>query len=164
VGHAAPLARGSSGQDGFAGHDLASTKDMNTQAMLTTHPKAKRINIDPLVTCIEACHDCVQACTTCADACLAEEMVAELRRCIRTNLDCAEICGATADVLSRLTEPEASVVRAQLEACALVCNACAEECERHAKKHEHCRVCAASCRRTEKICQQLLGQLRAAAK
>ena len=30
------------------------------------------------------------------DACLSEDMVDQLRKCIRTNLDCADICDTTA--------------------------------------------------------------------
>jgi hypothetical protein len=83
-------------------------------------------------------------------------MVVDLRRCIRLNLDCAEICAATGAVLSRQTMPDTSLIRAQLAACAEACRVCAEECERHAEMHEHCRVCAECCRRCEKACRALV--------
>ena len=47
-------------------------------------------------------------------------------------------------------------IRKLLEACATACRLCGEECERHASKHEHCRVCAESCRQCEKVCQAAL--------
>jgi hypothetical protein len=90
---------------------------------------------------------------------LSEEMVAELTKCIRTNLDCADLCAVTARVLSRHTGYDANITRAAVEACRSACKACADECERHADMHEHCRVCAESCRRCEQACEELLRSL-----
>ena len=129
---------------------------MHTQQMLDTHPQKTQTSNPALVTCIQACLDCSQTCNACADACLAEEMVADLRRCIRLNLDCADLCEVSARLLSRQTEAEVTLLRAQVEAMVLACRLCAEECERHADMHEHCRVCADACRRCEQACQQLL--------
>lgn len=115
------------------------------------------LEVDPLVACIEACLDCAQACTACADACLDEEMVADLRRCIRLNADCADVCATTAAVMSRTGAGTEEVRQAMLAACAEVCRRCAEECESHASMHEHCAVCAEACRRCEAACQALLA-------
>ena len=126
---------------------------MQTKDMIATHPDVKgNVNQD-LLQFIDAAYECAQACTSCADACLAEEMVAELRQCIRLNLDCADVCSATATVASRMTGSNEEVVRKMLEACARACRLCGDECERHASKHEHCRICAESCRRCAKACQ-----------
>jgi hypothetical protein len=38
----------------------------------------------------------------------------------------------------------------------VACLACAEECDRHAAHHEHCRVCAAVCRRCKQACDELV--------
>jgi hypothetical protein len=128
--------------------------------MLQTYPQdLGGIDREKLVACIEACVECAQACTACADACLAEEMVADLRRCIRTNLDCADVCDTAGRVLTRRTDPDADVTRAVLEACATACRACGDECGSHAEMHEHCRVCAESCRRCEQACRDLLAAL-----
>ena len=117
--------------------------------MLDVFPKGlSNIDEDKLAECIAACFECAQACTACADACLAEDMVAELTKSIRTDLDSADICLATGDVLSRHTG-FANVTRAVLEACATACRACADECKGHADMHEHCRICAQACRRCE---------------
>ncbi len=86
-------------------------------------------------------------------------MVAELTTCIRTDLDCADICLATGNALSRHTGRDANVIRAFLEACATSCKACGDECESHAGMHEHCRICAESCRRCEEACRSLLSSL-----
>ena len=112
---------------------------------------------DQLVACIEACFACDQACTACADACLAESTVAELRRCIATNLSCADVCSVTGRILSRPFGYDDAVTRMALEACREACRRCAEECERHAHMHEHCRICAEVCRRCEQACDLLLA-------
>lgn len=103
--------------------------------------------------------DCMRACTTCADACLAEEDLTSLRDCIRTDLDCADVCLATARVVARGTPGGLAVLRAQLEACAVACGICADECERHAEHHDHCRACAEACRRSAEACQAMLREL-----
>lgn len=128
--------------------------------LLRTHPKQSTLDGGKLAQATLALAACSGACTFCADACLSEEMVADLRRCIRLNQDCAAICAATASVLVRgAAEPQQPVLRLQLEACAAACTACGEECGRHAQMHEHCRICAEVCRTCEGACRQLLGSL-----
>ena len=134
----------------------------HVQEMFATHPRGSSASPD-LAACIEACFECEQSCTACADACLAEESIGDLRRCIRLNLDCADMCETTGRVLSRLTETDPFLQRAVLEACAEACRVCAEECERHAQMGmEHCRVCAESCRRCEQACRAALDGVQAA--
>lgn len=125
--------------------------------MLRTTPSPIGFPPEILAACIEACQDCALACTACADACLGEEMVADLRRCITTDLGCADVCGSTARVLSRHSGYDPGLTRAVLTACREACRVCAEECESHAEMHEHCRVCAEACRRCEEACAQLVA-------
>lgn len=133
---------------------------MNRAAeMLNTHPRATHIGVQVLARCIDECFDCAQTCASCADACLGEENVAELIRCIRLNEDCKTACMPTGEMLSRQTEAEWGVLRAQLEACRQACGACGVECEKHAGHMEHCRVCAESCRSCEKACDELLAAI-----
>lgn len=134
---------------------------MNTRAMLETHPQPTNLDAATLTSAIDAAFECAQVCTSCADACLAEEMVAELRRCIRLDLDCADVCTTTARILSRQTELDLALLQVQLEACRRACGLCGDECEQHAQMHAHCRVCAEACRRCEKSCNQLLLTLAA---
>ncbi|PXY21243.1 four-helix bundle copper-binding protein [Prauserella muralis] len=119
------------------------------------------IDRDALVRCIEACLACAQACTACADACLSEadDQLPMLRKCIRSNADCADVCETTARILSRHTGYDANLTQAVLEACATVCRSCGDECEQHAGRHEHCRVCAEACRDCEQACRELIGSL-----
>lgn len=130
-----------------------------TQRMLATYPKDIHYDRTKLAAAIDTVIDCAETCTQCADACLSEDMVASLTACIRTDLDCADICGATARVLSRHTAFNPDVTRSQLQACVAACHACAEECEKHAAMHEHCRICAEVCRACEQTCRELLAAL-----
>lgn len=132
---------------------------MHTQPMLKTHPLSPFMDREALSACIDECFACAQACTACADACLAEDHVKMLIRCIRLNLDCADICGATGRMLSRQSEPSPEVLRAQLQSCAMACRVCGEECKKHAQMHGHCRVCAESCHQCEEACNRVLAAI-----
>ncbi len=128
--------------------------------MLDTHPWPGNVDREVLARCIEECFSCSQTCTSCADACLSEERVGHLRKCIRLNLDCADICATTGAVLTRQTEYDAPTSKAQLEACREVCATCGEECGRHAQMHEHCRICEEACRRCQEACDRLLEAMK----
>ena len=132
---------------------------MHTREMIASHPDVRGNVNQSLLAAIDEAYACAQACTSCADACLAEEMVAQLRQCIRLNLDCADVCAATATVGSRRTGSDEEVIRKMLDACAAACRLCGEECQRHASKHEHCRICADACRTCESACQEALRTL-----
>jgi hypothetical protein len=113
-----------------------------------------------LIRCIDICFECAQACTACADACLREDDLGELVKCVRLNLDCADICETTGRVLSRETGHDVDLIRGILEACAQACRSCGDECERHARTHDQCRICAEVCRRCERECQDMLTAIR----
>lgn len=133
-----------------------------TAEMLRTYPAdLGGVDREALTRCIDECVACGQACTACADACMSEpdQALPALRKCIRSNEDCADLCDTTARILSRHTGYDANITRAVLEACATVCRSCGDECERHAAQHEHCRVCAEACRRCERACRELIGSL-----
>lgn len=133
----------------------------HTREMLATHPRSPNGKVDALTSCIEACFDCAQTCTSCADACLGEQDVASVVKCIRLNLDCADVCDTTGRLVSRRTEVDVGTVRAQLQACIEACRVCGEECEKHAGHMEHCRVCAEACRACKQACEALLGSFSA---
>jgi hypothetical protein len=84
-----------------------------------------------------------------------------LRRCIRLNLDCADLCDATARMLSRQTGPHWELIWSAVQTMAMACQICGQECEMHASQHEHCRVCAEACRKCEEACNRLLNALTA---
>lgn len=130
-----------------------------TKDVVRAHTSRYAVKDDHLVAVIDVASACAQVCMMCADACIAEEMVADLRRCIRLDLDCADVCSVTARMLSRQTEPNVALMRAQLEVCVQACRLCGDECASHAEMHEHCRLCSESCRRCEEACIRLLDVL-----
>lgn len=130
---------------------------MHTSRMIQTNPAPVVFGLDSLARCIDACFDGAQACIACADACLGERDLDALRRCIRLDQDCADICGATGRVLSRQQHAELALLARQVHACLLACQLCAAECEKHAAQHAHCRVCAEACRTCEAACQAVLA-------
>ena len=128
--------------------------------MLDTYPRRFDVDANLLAGTIDALVECANTCTQCADACLSEDALSsDLAKCIRWNLDCADVCGATSRVVSRQTGYDANVTRSLLEACTSVCQSCGDECDRHGEHMAHCRVCAQSCRRCEQACRQLLAAM-----
>ncbi|MGH8880153.1 MAG: four-helix bundle copper-binding protein [Stackebrandtia sp.] len=111
-----------------------------------------------LAACIQECYACSQACTACADACLSEADVASLVKCIRSDLDCADICSTTGKVLSRHTGYDANLTRAMLEACAMACRSCGDICAQHSDM-AHCQACAHACRSCEQACLELIDSI-----
>lgn len=116
------------------------------------------LNVERLTAVIEQALDCAAHCEACADACL-EEGDADLNRCVRADLDCADICYATSKVVGRAGASGAPWIE-QVEVCAQACANCAAECEKHQDHHEHCRACAEACRRCEQACRDLISTVR----
>ena len=125
---------------------------MSLHKMIGLHPDVAGNPSDELTTAARHAMFCAALCTSCADACLAEEM--EMRQCIRSCLDCVDVCEAMTRIAVRRTGNNAEVVRTMLEACIRTCELCAEECERH--EHEHCRLCAQMCRECAGDCRSAL--------
>ena len=125
---------------------------MNSHPMIASHPDVKGNYSAPLVHCIDESFACAQTCISCADACVAEPRVEMLRQCIRLNLDCADICHAVGALASRRTGSNEEILRQAILLCEAACAACAEECEKHASQHEHCKICAQHCRACEEAC------------
>ena len=132
---------------------------MTFEDIIRLHPQPTSVDRAALAGCITACLDCEASCSACADASLSEPDVPEMRRCIRLCLDCADTCTATVRVATRQSEVDLDLLRAIVDACSRVCGASAEECERHAAHHEHCRVCAEVCRRCTRACDDLVAAI-----
>lgn len=147
----------------MAGHGFrryASLRMKTIEMMLRSHPRADPQRVVDYAEALKALSTCAEICTACADACLGEtEHLVHLRRCITTNLACADVCTATARVLVRWTETPHELVQAQLHACVVSCQHCADECEQHDDAHDHCRICAETCRYCQERCNFLLGEL-----
>ncbi|HEX6239708.1 MAG TPA: hypothetical protein VFZ61_02395 [Polyangiales bacterium] len=117
------------------------------------------VSASSLAECIEVCQRCVASCTACADECLGQADITFLQRCIRLNLDCAEVCNTIARLLSRRHQPELSTLRALLEAGTTICAATANEAQKHTDQHEHCRLTAEICLAGARSCDAALTML-----
>ena len=96
---------------------------------------------------------CQKACNTCFDACLNEDHVQMMAECIRTDRDCADICG----IVLSFTQRESRLLPELITACIKACQLCASECGQH--DHDHCQACAKVCRECEAACQTYLDSL-----
>ncbi|WP_241661129.1 four-helix bundle copper-binding protein [Thermomonospora catenispora] len=132
-----------------------------TAQMLETYPADVHLDHRRLASVIDRLTACAQACAACADACLSEpaEELPRLARCIRDTMDCADICHATAAVLSRHTGYDASLTHAQVQAAVQATTTCGDSCAEHAEAHEHCRICMQACREAEEAMTGLLPEL-----
>jgi len=124
-------------------------------AVFRAHPYQPQ-GIESILECLRTCSECSIACIGCADACMAEDAVADLRECIRVNLDCADLAATTGAVIARLTKPQKAPVKALLNATIESCHSCAQVCENHAAMHEHCKACAECCHSCAHACTALL--------
>jgi len=128
--------------------------------LLDAYPGTLNADAGVLAATIDALSDCAQACIADADDDLHEQNLAEMVTCIRLCWDCADVCSATLGVVTRQTAYDASVTKPLLEACVAVCKSCGDECQRHARHHQHCGICEQACRRCEQACRTLLGTLK----
>jgi hypothetical protein len=99
--------------------------------------------------CIDACYACADACDHCAIACLGEPQPKLMARCVALDIDCAQVCRLAAGFMARGSQHDSAVCAL----CAMVCESCAEECNRHAM--DHCQQCAAACRKCAGECRRM---------
>lgn len=138
------------------GTTVTTTSETITSTLHLDLPAPTR---EALTRAISALLGCVETCNACAAACLREPDLDTMRACIATDLDCAAICETAAGVLARFDGTLRQDTRALLAACVAACKTCGEECAKHAKHHEHCKVCAEACRQCEDACRDLLTEL-----
>ena len=126
---------------------------VSIEKMIRLHPDVGQDLNEALAMAARHSMLCSLFCTSCADACLAEEM--DMRQCVRTCMDCADVCNATAHLAVRRTGQNVELLRAQLEICIKACETCAAECGKH--DHEHCKLCATMCRECAGDCRKALA-------
>ena len=73
---------------------------MTVREIIERHPRPVSFDRD-LLFVYRRVFDCSATCTGCADACLGESDVLELVRCVRLNLDCADVCDTVGRVVTR---------------------------------------------------------------
>lgn len=108
--------------------------------------------------CAKACSDCQRECDSCAAHCAQllsggkKEHWATMASCA----DCADICAAAAQIVSR-SGPFTSLI---CVACAEACASCAKECEKF-PGDAHMKRCAEECRKCEKACTEMVTHAKA---
>jgi Domain of Unknown Function (DUF326) len=129
----------------------------HTKQILEASSNRLAYGAEELAAAIDAASDCVQSCSSCASADLDEQDVAQMRKCIALCLDCADVCGLTVRMLSRVSYRDEQALGHVLRACVRACEICAEECARHAEHHRHCAICEQTCRACLGACAALLA-------
>ena len=132
---------------------------MTTLEMLTAAPQTLTVDAALVAAAIDAANECGVVCSACASACLSEGE--DMAVCVRDDLDCADLCTATARVLARLNRSDKVLTTSLLAACIEACVECAASCAPHREHHEHCALCEQACLACEAACQALLDALRA---
>lgn len=100
---------------------------------------------------MEHIYDCQAMCKYCFNACLEEKDVHMMTRCIKLDVECAEICGMTASSVAY----NGDFTREMLEICINACEMCASECRGHDKMH--CIECAKACEECAKACRRYIS-------
>lgn len=110
---------------------------------------------DEFDACAKACSDCQRRCDSCSLHCahrVAEGKKVHLTT-LQTCLDCADICGMAAQLVSR----RGPFMHLACSTCAEACARCAVECEKF-PDDKHMKMCGEECRRCEKACREMVKQ------
>jgi len=91
----------------------------------------------------------MEACNNCYSACLEEEHIDMMRECIRLDRECADICAFAVKAM----QSNSPFVKEICQLCALICQACGDECAKH--DHDHCQRCAEACYACAEACRQM---------
>lgn len=111
--------------------------------------------------CIEACFESASSSWICADACLNETEISELKTCIELCLTTAEVCAATARMLTSGEDYPYEMTMKQLQSCILASHETAEECMKFADYHEHCLISARTAEECYRACMNCVQELEA---
>lgn len=102
--------------------------------------------------CIQECANCHQICLATIQYCLSKGGKHSEPGHIRLMADCAQICGVSADFMTR----GSSRHKLTCGVCAQICAACADDCQTMADDVQMKR-CADTCRQCSKSCQEMAG-------
>jgi hypothetical protein len=97
---------------------------------------------------MEALMNCAAACENCVSVCIND---GKPLSCCHICLDCADICMT----LFRLEAHNSTFLKAMYKICADICDACANECEKHADYHPHCKASMYASRDCAEMCRAL---------
>ena len=108
--------------------------------------------------------ECENSCAWCSATCrsfvdFSQESRALNSATVRLLRDCADIAHATAQVLSRRSDPNLAVIRAQVQSSAQVAKVTADRCKTEVLSSESFRKAAEASRRAEDACITLFEVL-----
>ncbi|MDX2132945.1 MAG: four-helix bundle copper-binding protein [Planctomycetota bacterium] len=103
--------------------------------------------------CAETCHECQDECLRTIVHCLEIGGEHASREHQTLLMDCALICGVSHSVLHRGSAQHEHTCRA----CAAICRACADDCERMGSGDTVMQECAQVCRRCAGSCEEMSG-------
>lgn len=134
----------------------------STMQMMQMHakdPSLSDADMAMMQECIEACSACEQACTMCASCMMGSEAegAMHMEMCMNT----ADMCNTTMRMMLRPAGMNMPAMMAMFEATIMQCNACADECMKHADMHEDCKMCAEVCRQCAMACQKMMDSMKA---
>lgn len=107
--------------------------------------------VSELEKCAHLCHECEDACLALIPHGLARGGEHASNDHIGRLLDCVAICSASRNLLRRRSVMHRETCRA----CAAICEACAEECDRAGPGDGAMANCAAICRRCAEHCRHM---------
>ena len=129
------------------------------QDIMRNHPQTVGLDTRALEQGVTACLDCAATLRSCADISLTRADVASRRYLVRTLMDGADVCQATARLFLRQTDPDPRLLRRQLEACLWACRICDAELQKHARQPGPERLGSEACSTCVHHCEQLLRHL-----
>jgi len=98
---------------------------------------------------LEVAHECMVACNYSYDQSFKKGDVQMLANCIQLNRECADICSYLEQAISR----GSAYVLELATLSATICEACAEECEKHNDDyHQQCAIASTNC---AKVCRSI---------
>ncbi len=109
---------------------------------------------DGMMKCAAACSDCQRECSSCAAHCATQlrEGHSDHAATLATCQDCADICSAASQIVSR-GGPFAEII---CKACVDTCSKCAAACKKF-PDDEHMTNCASECLDCEKACREMIA-------
>lgn len=120
--------------------------------MATTH--AGTVSDTGMEKCAHLCHECQDACLRLVPHCLSLGGAHATPAHIGMLMDCIAICGASHDLLRRGSARHVHTCAA----CAVICDACAEDCERLAGGDRAMEECAKVCGECAESCRAMEGR------
>ncbi|MCU1580848.1 MAG: hypothetical protein QOD27_497 [Microbacteriaceae bacterium] len=128
--------------------------NMGTKTMDMMSMNMPGMDMKMMQDCMEACSAAEQASIMCADAASGDQMAKMASMCANT----ADLCNSMMRMMMRPMGFEMAAMKAMLDATAIMCRACAEECMTHGDSDD-AKMCAQVCQNCASACEALSGSM-----